>query len=431
MSKFLQTLCVMVGICIVPSSVMAQLTIDECQRLAFENYPLLKQYQLIEESTEFTIKNINKGYLPQLTFVGQASYQSDVTTMPESLTKTLTQNGSNVKGLDKDQYCIGVDLNQTIWDGGTISAQKKVAYSQGNTQSAQTDVSMYEIRGRVNNLFFGILLIVDKITLNEDLQTLLQSNCEKLQNMYKNGIAMQADVDVVRAEYLKVRQQHTELLSMKLRFQQMLAIFIGKHTNEIVNLQKPSASMPVNLENNRPELRLYKAQLQHNDAQQKLLDSSILPHFSLYAKGFYGYPGYDMFRDMFSHDFSLNGIIGIRMTWNIGKLYTLKNDRRKLKAARCSIETDRETFLFNNRLQSAQDNANIDMYRKLMQEDEEIIVLRRSVRQAAETKLEHGVIDVNNLLQEITRENQAKTDQSSHEIEMLKHIYELKHTINQ
>ncbi len=431
MIRFWRTLCVIVGVCMTPLSVMAQLTIDECQRLAFDNYPLLKQYRLIEESTEFTVKNINKGYLPQLVFVGQASYQSDVTTMPETLAKTLTQSGNAVKGLDKDQYRFSLDLNQTIWDGGLLSAQKKVAHAQGDTQSAQTDVSMYEVRGRVNNLFFGILLIEDKIALNEDLQALLQSNCEKMQNMYRNGIAMQADIDVVRAEYLKACQQHTELLSMKQSFQQMLALFIGKQTNEIVNLQKPVATMPANFENNRPELRLYESQLKQNEAQLNLLSSSVRPQFSLYAQGFYGYPGYDMFSDMFDHDFSLNGIIGVRLTWNIGKLYTLKNDRRKLNTARGIIETTRETFLFNNRLQSAQDNANIDRYRKLMQEDEYIIALRTSVRQSAEAKLEHGVIDVNNLLQEITRENQAKTDQSSHEIEMLKHIYELKHTINQ
>ncbi len=431
MIGFLRTLFVMAGICIIPQSVMAQLTIDECQRLAFDNYPLLKQYRLIEERTEFTIKNINKGYLPQLAFVGQASYQSDVTTMPNALTKTLMQNGYGIKGLDKDQYRFALDLNQTIWDGGKISAQKKVAHAQGDTQSAQTDVSMYEVRSRVNNLFFGILLIEDKIALNEDLQTLLLSNCEKLHQLYKNGVAMQADVDVVRAEYLKACQQHTELLYMKQSFQQMLAIFIGKQTNEIVNLQKPLATMPVNLDNNRPELRLFETQLQQNDAQQKLLNSSVRPHFSLYAQGFYGYPGYDMFSDMFDHNFSLNGIIGVRVTWNIGKFYTLKNDRRKLKLTRGSIETARETFLFNNRLQLEQDKSNIDRYRKLMQEDEEIIALQTSVRQSSEAKLEHGVIDVNNLLQEITRENQARTNQSCHEIEMLKHIYELKHTINQ
>ncbi len=431
MIGFLRTLCVMAGICVMPLSAMAQLTIDECQRLAFDNYPLLKQYRLIEESTEFTVKNIHKGYLPQLTFTGQASYQSDVTTMPEALTKTLAQSGQAVKGLAKDQYRFALDLNQTIWDGGTMSAQKKVAQAQGVTQSAQTDVSMYEVRGRVNHLFFGLLLIEDKIALNEDLQHLLQSNCEKLQQQYKNGVAMQADVDAVRAEYLKTRQQHTELLSMKQSFQQMLALFIGKQTDEIANLQRPTADMPVSVENNRPELRLLDTQLQQNNTQQKLLNSSILPRFSLYAQGFYGYPGYDMFSDMFNRDFSLNGIVGLRMTWNIGKLYTLKNDRRQLNTARGFIETARETFLFNNRLQSAQDQSNIDRYRKLMQEDEEIIALRTSVRQSAEAKLEHGVIDVNNLLQEITRENQAKTDQSSHEIEMLKHIYELKHTMNQ
>lgn len=176
---------------------------------------------------------------------------------------------------------------------------------------------------------------------------------------------------------------------------------------------------------------MFNAQISQNTAQRKLLNSGIRPKLSLFAQGYYGYPGYDMFNDMFDHDFTLNGMVGVRFSWNISKLYTHKNDRLKIDVAKRQIENAREVFLFNNSLQSVQETVAIDKYRKVITEDNEIISLRTSVRQAAEAKLEHGVIDVNNLLQEIIRENQARTEQSSHEIEMLKHIYELKHTINQ
>ena len=94
-------------------------------------------------------------------------------------------------------------------------------------------------------------------------------------------------------------------------------------------------------------------------------------------------------------------------------------------------ETAQATFLFNNRLQSTREQAAVEQYRKMMAYDEDIIAMRTSVRQAAEKKLEHGVIDANGLLQEITRENQARTECSTHEIEMLKSLFELKHTLNQ
>ncbi len=420
-----------VGIGASLSPANAQMTLDECQRLAWANYPLLKKYDLITQTTEFSVKNINRGYLPQLSFSGQASYQSDVATLPELLTNLLETNGYDVKGLKKDQYRIALDLQQTIWDGGNMEAQKKMANAQGDVQTAQTDVEMYAVRDRINNLYFGILLIEDKMRLNNDLQRLLLSNCEKLETMCENGIATQADVNTMQAEYLKTRQQMTELVAAKRSFLQMLGIFVDKPVSTIMELQKPTEELPSSIENKRPELAMFDAQIRQNAVQRKLLDSSVMPHISLFAQGFYGYPGYDMFNDMFDHDFTLNGIVGVRLTWNIGKLYTRKTDKLKIDLATQQIEDAREVFLFNNSLQSVQETVEIDKYRKVLAEDDEIISLRTSVRQSSEAKLELGVIDVNNLLQEITRENQARTEQSSHEIEMLKHIYELKHTINQ
>lgn len=431
MIKYLKTICTIISIVTVPLSASAQLTLDECQKLAQKNYPLLKKYDLIKQTTSYSIKNINKGYLPQFSFNGQATYQSDVATLPDALSDMLESNGYDYKGLNKDQYKIGVDLNQTIWDGGELKAQKEVAILQGSVQIAQTDVDMYAIRDRVNDLYFGILLIEDKIRLNEDLQRLLVSNCRKLESMLANGTAMKADIDVVKAELLETKQQMTELLSMKESFQKMLAIFTGREVTAMSSLQKPSPEMPVTLENFRPELTLFDTQLQQTNVQKKLLNAGLRPKFSLFAQGFYGYPGYDMFNDMFHHDWTLNGIAGIRLTWNIGKLYTHKNEKRKIDLSLRQIEANRDVFLFNNSLLSTQEETSIRKYKKMISEDEEIIALRTSVRRAAEAKLEHGIIDVNNLLQEITRENQARIDQSSHGIEMLKNIYELKNTINQ
>ena len=431
MIKYLKTVCALASILMVPLSVSGQLTLDECQRLAQQNYPLLRKYELIRQTTSYSVKNINKGYLPQFAFNGQATYQSDVATLPDALSDMLESSGYDYKGLNKDQYKIGLDLNQVIWDGGNLEAQKKVTTLKGVAQMAQTDVDMYAIRDRVNNLFFGILLIEDKIELNEELQTLLSSNSRKLESMLANGTAMKADVDVVKAEYLEARQQMTELLSMKESYQKMLSIFIGKEINAASSLQKPGAEMPASYENLRPELSLFDTQFLQTNAELKLLNAGLKPKLSLFAQGYYGYPGYDMFNDMFNHDWTLNGTVGVRLSWNISKLYTYKHDKRKIALSARQIETNRDVFLFNNSLLSTQDEISIRQYKKMMAEDVEIIHLRTSVRQAAEVKLEHGVIDVNNLLQEITRENQARIERSSHEIEMLKSIHELKNTINQ
>lgn len=402
-------------------------TLDECQQLAEENYPLIKQYDLIRQTTDYTVSNISKGWLPQISAMAQATYQSDVMTLPDVLQRMLGQQGLQAKGIRKDQYRVGVDINQTVYDGGLISGQKDVARLEGEVQSAQTATDLYAVRKRINDLYFGILLLDEKIRLNKDLQTLLQSNLNKLNSMLAHGVAMKSDVNTVKAEKLKAEQQATELASSRKSMTDMLSVFIGR---EVANLGMPQDVVVNTHENKRPELQLFDSQIKLADAQEKLLNARLLPRLSVFAQGYYGYPGYDQFDAMFNRTWKLNGIVGVRLSWNIGALYTRKNDRAKLSTRRGLVESARETFLFNNRLLEIQQSDGIAKYRQLIVDDKEIVSLRSDVRRAAESKLEHGIIDTNNLLQEITRENQSRIDLSTHTILMLKENYDLKYTTN-
>lgn len=404
-------------------------TLEECQQAAEKNYPLIRQYDLIEKTTDLTVANIQKGWLPQISASAQATFQSDVMSWPDQMKTMMNQMGIDVQGLRKDQYKIGVDVNQTIYDGGVIKNQKEVVRQQGNVQSAQHDVTMYAIRQRVNEMYFGLLLLNDQIQLNQDLQNLLVANEKKLAAMLKRGTASESDHNNVKAERLNIAQQMTTLISNKRMLNMMLNAFCGMEIKEVI---KPSLSVtiPDGNYNDRPELKLIEAQQKLIDAQEKTLDSYLSPKLSVFASGYYGYPGYNMFEDMLRHKWSLNGMIGAKLSWNIGALYTRKNDKEKLRMQRESNLVQRETFLFNNQLEQIQQNEKIAQYRQLMNEDAEIINLRTSVRKAAESKLSHGIIDVNDLIKEINNENAAKKQLSIHEIEMLKEIYNLKNTIN-
>lgn len=402
-------------------------TLDECQQLAEENYPLIKQYDLIRQTTDYTVSNIGKGWLPQISAMAQATYQSDVMTLPDVLQRMLGQQGLQAKGISKDQYRVGVDINQTVYDGGLISGQKDVARLEGEVQSAQTATDLYAVRKRINDLYFGILLLDEKIQLNKDLQTLLQSNLNKLNSMLAHGVAMKSDVNTVKAEKLKAEQQATELASSRKSMTDMLSVFIGR---EVANLGMPQDVVVNTQDNKRPELQLFDSQIKLADAQEKLLNARLLPRLSVFAQGYYGYPGYNQFEAMFNRTWKLNGIVGVRLSWDIGALYTRKNDCAKLSTRRGLVESARETFLFNNRLLEIQQSDGIAKYRQLIVDDKEIVSLRSDVRRAAESKLEHGIIDTNNLLQEITRENQSRIDLSTHTILMLKESYDLKYTTN-
>ena len=404
-------------------------TLEECQQAAERNYPLIQQYDLINKTTELTVSNIQKGWLPQVSASAQATYQSDVVSFPDEMQALYQQMGINMKGLTKDQYRVGIDVQQTVFDGGAIRSQKEIARAQGQVQQAQNEVNIYQVRRRVNEMYFALLLIDEQMKLNADLQELLAGNERKLESMKKNGTAAESDWHSVKAERLNVVQQMTSLQAQRQVLARMFSTFCGIEVKEAT---KPNCQLSIvnGQSNNRPELKAIDAQLRLADAQEKAINSALMPRLGVFAQGFYGYPGYNMFEDMMSRKWSLNGMIGARLTWNIGALYTRKNDKAKIQLQRDMAENSRDVFLFNNNLEQIQQNENITRYQRLMSDDEEIIRLRSSVRKAAESKLAHGIIDVNDLVKEINSENQARVQQTVHEIEMLKEIYDLKYTTN-
>ena len=416
------------GLMMLPMMALGQ-TLEECQQAAERNYPLIRQYGLIEKTTALTVANIQKGWLPQVTASAQATYQSDVVAWPDEMRGMLGQMGLNFEGLKKDQYKVGLDIQQTVFDGGAIKSQREIARKQGDVQTAQNEVNMYQVRKRVNEMYFGLLLIDEQIKLNADLQELLMQNEKKLASMLKSGTAAESDYQNVKAERLKVMQQATSLQSQRQALVRMLSVFCGIELKEI---QTPPLTPPLEGRGAaaRPELKAIDAQLKLADAQEKALDAALMPKLGVFAQGYYGYPGYNMIEDMLSRKFTWNGMIGARLSWNIGALYTRKNDKAKIQLQRETAETSREVFLFNNNLEQIQQNENIERYRKLMADDEEIISLRSSIRKAAESKLSHGIIDVNDLVKEINNENAARVQQTVHQIEMIKEIYDLKYTTN-
>ena len=411
-----------------PAMAQAQ-TLEECQRAAEGNYPLIRQYGLIEKTTSLNVANIQKGWLPQVSASAQASLQSDVSAFPDEFQKLYQQMGITMEGLERDQFRVGIDVQQTVYDGGNIKSRKEIARRQGELQSRQNEVTMYNVRKSVNEMYFSLLLVDEQIRLNADLQTVLEGNEKKLAAMLKGGTASESDWQNVKAERLNVVQKMTGLQSQRTALARMLSIFCGIEVNGLVKPEMPENMNPsINL---RPELKALDAQLRLTDAQERALDAAMMPRLGVFAQGYYGYPGYNMFEDMMSRKFSWNGMIGARLTWNIGALYTRKNDKAKLQVQRETTEVNRERFLFDNNLEQIEQNENISRYRQMMTDDEEIISLRSSIRKAAESKLAHGIIDVNDLVREINSENKARVEQCIHEIEMLKEIYDLKITIGE
>ena len=403
-------------------------TLEECQQAAEKNYPVIKRYDLIGRTTELTVSNLQKEWLPRITASAQATYQNAVAAWPESIKSVYQRMGLDMKGLKKDQYKVGIDVQQTLYDGGVISSQKRIARQEGKLQEAQNDVNQYQLRQRVNEMYFSLLLLNEQIRLNDDVKALVLSSEKKLAAMVKGGTAATSDYENVMAERLAAEQQNSSLKAQQQMLQRLLSVFCGMEVN---HLQKPKPAEVSTTTNNRPELSMFDSQIKLVEAKEKALNARLMPKLGLFAQGYYGYPGYNIFEDMMDRKWTLNGIVGIKMSWDLSAFYTHKNDRERLNMERKMAENAREVFLFNSRLDEIQHTEDVDRYQKMVQADEEIITLRTNVRKAAESKLAHGIIDVNSLLREINNENAAKAQQAIHEIDMLKEMYNLKYTNNE
>lgn len=407
----------------------AQVTLEECIALAEENYPIISKYDLLEQTKEVNLSNINKGWLPQINVYGQGTVQNDTPSLPESLINIINQTGTNIAGLNEWQYRIGADISQNIWDGGTSKVHRKIERAEDAERQAAIDVQLYAVRERVEDLYFGILLMDAQIEQVKNMQLLLQSNLDKLRIMQSNGTAMQSDVDMVEAEYLGTVQQLTQAESASQSYRNVLGLFMGK---SIVGqkLVKPEAFIPQDLMPSRPELKYFEKQLQTNEARNASITANMMPKIGLFAQLYYGYTGFDYFENMMNRNPSFNILAGVKLSWNIGALYNKKNDRMKLKLSSDNINVERDIFLFNINLQSRSQLDHIDELKAVIKNNDRIVELRANVRKAAESQLDNGVIDATALLTKLTDEKQARLTAAYHEIQLLQSIYELKYTLN-
>ena len=413
-------------------SVKAQsLTIETCQEKAKANYPLVKQYGLIEQTAQYNVSNANKGYLPQLSISAKATYQSAVTQIPSSLgdvLSKLTGKPFSFPALPKDQYQAVIEATQVIWDGGVISTQKKITNLSKEVEKQKLEVDLYALKDRVNQLFFGILLLNEQLKQNDILKNDLLTNYNRLNAFKQNGIAYQADLDALNVEQLNANQREADLKSTRKSFSIMLSALTGLDISDRTELTKPDLSLAVLKEtsNHRPELRLFEAQNNLYESQKSLLDAGNRPRIGAFVQGGYGQPGLNMFTTGFSPFY----IGGIRFSWNISGLYSQKNNLNKIDISKKTVDIQKETFEFNNNIVTRQQQTEIEKLQSTLANDDEIIRLRRNIKKAATSKLENGTASVSDLIRELNAENQAIQLKSLHEIQLLMNVYQLKNNIN-
>lgn len=387
------------------------LTLDNCLEMAKQNYPLIKQFTLIEKTKEYSIANAQKGVLPQFNIAGQATYQSAVTQVPISLPNV------DIPTMSKDQYRLYGEVSQSITDLFTVKDQKEYINANSEMEIQKTEVELYKLKERINNLFFGILLIDAQIQQTELLKKDIQNGIEKTIVAIDNGVALRSTADNLKAELLKASQRSIELKATRKGYADMLALLIGKPLENAV-LERPHRKVLLSTIN-RPELQLYNLQKKSFDVMEKLIAAKNLPRLSAFFQGGLGRPGLNMLDNNFQGFY----IGGLRLSWNFTGFYTYKNEKKMFANNRSMIDIQRETFLFNTNLTLKQQNADITKMQELIETDKSIVTLRESVKNTVQNQLAYGTATTNDYLLAVNAEDQAKQSLILHEIQLLMTTY--------
>ncbi len=393
------------------------LTLEDCYSLAEKNYPLISQKALLTKIKEYTLDNANKGNLPQISFNGQATYQSDVTQIPVEIP------GMEISSLSKDQYKAYVDISQPLTERRIISQQKQLIGVKTSIEDQKLDVDIYQLKDRINQVYFGILLLREQIRQVELLKKDIQSGITKTNAAIAHGIALKSSADILKAELLKSDQRTIELNSNLDGYIQMLSLLINQPLDDNTSFQTPpDPSIMKNI--NRPELNLFETQKESFDLQREMISSRKIPKVSLFLQGGYGKPGFNFLKNKF--DFYYIG--GLRVNWSLTGLYTSENDRQIIDLSKSMIDVQKETFLFNTNLSLSRQETEISKYDDLVDVDRQIIALYETILSSYSAQLESGTITTDEYLTHLNAIDVARQNLVLHQAQLLLAQYNYKTT---
>lgn len=391
------------------------LSIDDCQSLAEKNYPLSKQLDIISKAQSYTLENVARSLYPQISILGQYTYQSDVTGLPFQLPNVAMPT------LDKNQYRLYLDVNQTVYDGGVNKAMKTQVMANAALEEDKLKVEIYKLKEMVNQLFFGILLADEQLKQIVVLKYDLNSGLARMSASVEAGVALKSNEDAIKVELLKLEQKIIELNSMRKSYLNMLGLLIGQELTDNSVLVQPT-ELVSNPQINRPELKMFDRQMGTLMAQESMLKAKLNPKVSLFVQTGFGKPALNML----SNEVQGYYIGGLRLSIPLSGLYTYKNERSLIDAYRQTVEIQKNTFMLNVNMAKTQSELETEKFSKLLESDNEIIRLRVSIKEVALTQLENGIITSFDYIREVNAEDNARLNMIYHKMQLIMSEYNQK-----
>ena len=395
-----------------------EITLAACQEQARANFPLTRQQGLIDQVTKNTIEALMAQYFPQFRLSGQASYQSDVTkidlNMPDGFPKI------DIPTPEKDQYKLYLDVSQTIFGGGSLGVQQQFTKAEAEVNKQRIEVELYKLRDKINQVYFGILLADEQQKQTDILKNDLNTALEKVKVMVKNGVSLETNQFNLEAELITINQNIKNIELGRSALLEILGKLIGKDLDKETQLTKPGT---IRLKSDfvRPELTLIDLQKNTLSLQNLQLAAQNVPEISLFLQGGWGKPALNLFSTKFEPYY----LGGVRLQWNISRLYTILRERRIIDTRLKMYDVEKDMYTMNTDIEQTQQLSKINQLNLSLKSDDELIALRSKIKQTSQVQLENGVITSADFIRDANAENQARQKKALHEMQLILEQYHL------
>lgn len=388
------------------------LHLDDAYRRAAERFPLAGNIAVQQQVYELKSDNLAAQYLPSLSLAAQATYQSETIKIPLPATLPIS-----IPEPYNDQYSVTLSLNQLIYDGGTISAQRTIDATQRRVDEKSVEVQMYALKQQINEAYFSLLLLQEREKSLALLEQEIKEKLEVLNSRVRNGVVLRGSVDALSAELLKLRQNRRDITTGKRSALDALSGLLNEKLGDATVLALPDFSPPEDtVLKNRPEYVLYEATRERIAENAELIDTKYLPKVAGFVQASYARPGVNPF----GRDFEFYYIAGLRLNWAPWDWNTGSREKEILALQQRVVENQRDAFVTQTSIALNRERNDIGRLQEMLRTDDEIIALRERIVQQTSSQLENGVVTATDYLTELNAFAQAQLDRETHRIQLVK-----------
>ena len=396
-----------------------QISLDSCVAAAERNWPAFKKELSISQKRDLIEQTLKKNYLPKINLSGQATYQSEVITFPEvpSMPGFFTV-------LPQDNYSLGANVSQTIWDGGITSSSKDIQMAQNDIEVQQLNLETYGLIGKINKLYVSYIFLKKSEKIIAISENEIDKNIKSVGSAVENGVINSAELNNIKAEKLKLQKQNIEIQSSISSVLSSLSMITGLQLDTNNKFETPSFNSSAN-KGIRPEIELLNAQKKLSVASISQYKTTRMPKFMAFGNVGYGRPGYDMLNtDM--HGYYM---IGAKFTWDVWDWNTSKKKEEKVKLQTLMIEDNISSLEKQITIEENEFLQEIDRYTKLIKLDEDIEVLKESVYKNAQSKMNNGSLTSTEYLKIFNEWKRAKLSTQLDRINLIRSNINYQHSL--